>query len=411
MNPSKKAIVIGGSIGGLFAANLLLRAGWDVHIYEQVAAELESRGAGIVTHPELLDALREAGVIVDASLGIQVQERITLNTDGSRIGTLHYPQILTAWGRLFALLSAAFPAERYHAGKVLSAFHQDSNSVTAQFADGESVSADLLIAADGLRSIVRQTLVANASPHYAGYIAWRGMVEESVLSERALKEMFPYFAFGLPEHEQMIAYPVAGKNNTVEPGKRRYNFVWYRPMPQGDELRNILTDADGNHYTQGIPPHKVSWRQIAKAREDARNLLSPQFAEILEKTAQPFLQPIYDLASDQVVSGRIAIMGDAAFVARPHIGMGVTKAAEDAVAISKAIELHGASAKALMHYSEQRLKAGQMAVERARWLGDYVKSTGNSAELVAQRQHLVLNETAIDLGRYGHQSVFKQTGH
>ena len=116
MNPSKKAIVIGGSIGGLFAANLLLRAGWDVHIYEQVAAELESRGAGIVTHPELLDALREAGVVVDASLGIQVQERITLNTDGSRIGTLHYPQILTAWGRLFALLSAAFPADRYHAG-------------------------------------------------------------------------------------------------------------------------------------------------------------------------------------------------------------------------------------------------------------------------------------------------------
>ena len=171
MNPSKKAIVIGGSIGGLFAANLLLRAGWDVHIYEQVAAELESRGAGIVTHPELLDALREAGVIVDASLGIQVQERITLNIDGSRIGTLHYPQILTVWGRLFTLLSAAFPAERYHGGKVLSTFHQDPNSVTAQFADGENVSADLLIAADGLRSIVRQTLVANASPQYAGYIA------------------------------------------------------------------------------------------------------------------------------------------------------------------------------------------------------------------------------------------------
>ena len=72
MNPSKKANIIGGSIGGLFAANLLLRAGWDVHIYEQVAAELESRGAGIVTHPELLDALREAGVVVDDSLGIQV---------------------------------------------------------------------------------------------------------------------------------------------------------------------------------------------------------------------------------------------------------------------------------------------------------------------------------------------------
>lgn len=123
MSPSKKAIVIGGSIGGLFAANLLLRAGWEVQIYEQVTAELQSRGAGIVTHPELLDVLREAGVVVDASLGIQVEERIVLNVDGSRNGTLRYPQILTAWGRLFALLRAAFPDEFYHSGKVLSTFH------------------------------------------------------------------------------------------------------------------------------------------------------------------------------------------------------------------------------------------------------------------------------------------------
>jgi 2-polyprenyl-6-methoxyphenol hydroxylase-like FAD-dependent oxidoreductase len=104
-------------------------------------------------------------------------------------------------------------------------------------------------------------------------------------------------------------------------------------------------------------------------------------------------------------------MGDAAFVARPHIGMGVTKAAEDAVAISNAMRLHGASSKALTHYSTQRLKAGQTAVQRARWLGDYVKSTDTSVESVAQRQHLVLNETAIDLERYGHQSVFRQSGH
>jgi len=402
MNPSKKAIVIGGSIGGLFAANLLLRAGWDVHIYEQVAAELESRGAGIVTHPELLDALREAGVIVDASLGIQVQERITLNTDGSRISTLHYPQILTAWGRLFALLSAAFPAERYHAGKVLSAFHQDSNSVTAQFADGESVSADLLIAADGLRSIVRQTLVANASPHYAGYIAWRGMVEESVLSERALKEMFPYFAFGLPEHEQMIAYPVAGKNNTIEPGKRRYNFVWYRPADEATTLRDMVTDATGKIWPDGIPPPLIQAHHLAHARAAARQVLAPQFAEMIEKTEHLFFQPVFDLESNQLAFGRIALLGDAAFVARPHVGMGVTKAAEDARSLVRELAAHDDLSTALDQYQTARLTSGKYIVARARGLGAYMQaqiSTPHERAMAEKYRsaEMVMAETAVSL--------------
>ena len=402
MNPSKKAIVIGGSIGGLFAANLLLRAGWDVHIYEQVAAELESRGAGIVTHPELLDALREAGVVVDASLGIHVQERITLNTDGSRIGTLHYPQILTAWGRLFALLSAAFPAERYHAGKVLSAFHQDSNSVTAQFADGESVSADLLIAADGLRSIVRQTLVANASPHYAGYIAWRGMVEESVLSERALKEMFPYFAFGLPEHEQMIAYPVAGKNNTVEPGKRRYNFVWYRPADEATTLRDMVTDASGKIWPDGIPPPLIQAHHLAHARTAARQVLAPQFAEMIEKTEHLFFQPVFDLESNQLAFGRIALLGDAAFVARPHVGMGVTKAAEDARSLVRELAVHDDLSTALDQYQTARLTSGKYIVARARGLGAYMQaqiSTPHERAMAEKYRsaEMVMAETAVSL--------------
>jgi len=403
MNPSKKAIIIGGSIGGLFAANLLLRAGWDVHIYEQVAAELESRGAGIVTHPELFAALREAGVVVDASLGIQVQERITLDMDGSRIGTLRYPQILTAWGRLFALLSAAFPAERYHGGKILSSFHQDPSSVTAQFADGESVSADLLIAADGLRSIVRQTLVANANPQYAGYIAWRGMVEESVLSARALKEMFPYFAFGLPEHEQMIAYPVAGKNNTVEPGKRRYNFVWYRPADEATTLRDMVTDATGKIWPDGIPPPLIQAHHLVHARAAARQVLAPQFAEMIEKTEHLFFQPVFDLESKQLAFGRIALLGDAAFVACPHVGMGVTKAAEDARSLVQALTAHEDLRTALDRYQTARLASGKYIVARARGLGAYMQaqiSTPHERAMAEKYRsaEMVMAETAVSLG-------------
>lgn len=402
MNPSKKAIVIGGSIGGLFAANLLHRAGWDVHVYEQVAAELESRGAGIVTHPELLDILTEAGVKVDASLGIQVEERITLAADGSRTGTSRYPQILTAWGRLFALLSAAFPADRYHGGKVLSSFHQDPHSVTVHFADGDSVSADLLIAADGLRSMVRQTLVADAKPHYAGYIAWRGMVEEAALSTRALEEMFPYFAFGLPEQEQMIAYPVAGKNNTVEPGKRRYNFVWYRPADEATTLRDMVTDASGKIWPEGIPPPLIQAHHLAQARTAARQVLAPQFAEMIEKTEHLFFQPVFDLESEQLAFGRIALLGDAAFVARPHVGMGVTKAAEDARALVQALAAHEDLHTSLEHYQTSRLASGKKIVARARALGAYMQaqiSTPHERAMAAKYRspEVVMAETAISL--------------
>jgi len=181
MKQAKSAIVIGGSLGGLLAANLLHRAGWDVQVYERVAEELEGRGAGIVIHPELLDALGLAGVAVDDTIGIPVQERITLALDGTVAARRPMPQMLTAWGRLYSVLKAAFPAERYHNGKQLVSFSQDGEGVSATFSDGTQARGALLVAADGVRSHVRSTLLPQSRPQYAGYVAWRGLVEESAL--------------------------------------------------------------------------------------------------------------------------------------------------------------------------------------------------------------------------------------
>jgi 2-polyprenyl-6-methoxyphenol hydroxylase-like FAD-dependent oxidoreductase len=78
----RRAIVVGGSLGGLFAANMLLRKGWDVEVFERVPDELAGRGAGIVTHPELFEAMAAAGIPLDASVGIDVLSRVTLDQDG-----------------------------------------------------------------------------------------------------------------------------------------------------------------------------------------------------------------------------------------------------------------------------------------------------------------------------------------
>jgi 2-polyprenyl-6-methoxyphenol hydroxylase-like FAD-dependent oxidoreductase len=400
MTPGKKAIVVGGSLGGLFAANLLVRAGWDVHVYERVAEELEGRGAGIVTHPELMDALVHAGVTVDDSIGVKVAQRVTLGRDGAQTGARDLPQTLTAWSRLFSVLRSAFPSGRYHNGKSLVSFEQDERSVTAHFADGEVVTADLLVAADGLRSIIRGALVPASKPQYAGYIAWRGLVEESALSERARKEMFPYFAFGLPPQEQMIAYPVAGKNNAVELGKRRYNFVWYRPADESTTLRDMVTDATGKHWPDGIPPPLIRPELLAHTRQAARGVLAPQFAEMVEKTESLFIQPIFDLESRQLAFGRVVLLGDAAFVARPHCGMGVTKAAGDAVELVKALADGADIVAALKAYEKLRVQFGEFIVEHARALGAYMQAqirTPHEREMAEKYRttEAVMKETAV----------------
>jgi 2-polyprenyl-6-methoxyphenol hydroxylase-like FAD-dependent oxidoreductase len=407
-----RILVVGGSLGGLFVANMLLRDGHDVQVLEKVRGSMNGRGAGIVSHDVLVTSLERAGLNVEATLGVQVPGRVLLGADGHTLIQLDMPQVLTSWSRLYQILREAFPKERYVQGVSVHRVEQDEAGVKvwAQRDDKEhAFEADLLIASDGIRSGIRQQLFPHIQPAYAGYIAWRGVCEESLLSDLTLRSLFDYFGFCVPLNEQIIGYPVAGSHNNTDRGSRAYNFVWYRPVEEGEELKRILTDADGVFYPQGIPPNKVSWRQIAHARSEARRLLSPQFAEVLEKTAQPFLQPIFDLASDQLCSGRIALMGDAAFVARPHIGMGVAKAAEDSVALANAIQAHGASSDALSIYAQQRRPAGQSAVERARWLGGYVKTAVGQHHPMEKRQHLAIHETAIDWGRYGHQSAFKES--
>ncbi len=394
-------LIVGGSLGGLMAANLLLRAGFTVLVLEKSSETLESRGAGIVTHSALLTVLAQCGVAIDESLGVRVQGRVVLDALGNTIARNPYSQLLTSWGRLYSLLYAAFESNRYVLDASVDHIQMSAHGVSAHCTDGRRFEASILIGADGIRSAIRTQYAPHAKPLYAGYVAWRGICDEAVLSNFTLSSLFEYFGFGLPDSEQMLGYPVAGPGNDTRVGKRCYNFVWYRPAA-ADVLMQLMQDADGNHYPAGIAPNKVSWRAVSQARLAAQSLLAPQFAELLQKTAQPFIQPIFDLTSNALAFDRVGLMGDAAFVARPHVGMGVTKAAQDAAALANAVQALGATPQALALYQSERLTLSRSIVERGRRLGAYMESqsalpTEKTENMSIRTAQSVMQETAIDL--------------
>lgn len=377
-----RALVIGGSLGGLFAANLLLRQGWDVHVHEQSASPLAGRGAGIITHPDLFAALARIGIAVDNSIGVDIEGRVAFDRDGAVLGTLPIKQCLTTWGRLHELLLGAFPAERYHLGHACSRVEQDTGTVTAHFSNGSTATGDLLIGADGIRSTVRNCLAPQSKPEYAGYIAWRGLAAETELSAQTHHDLFPKFAFSLAPQEHMLGYPVAGFGNSTLAGERCFNFVWYRPAHADRELPELCTDIHGRRHDLSTPPPLIRPEAVAAMRTAAGEHLSPQFAEVVKQTRQPFFQAIFDLESPRMDHGRIALLGDAAFVARPHCGMGVSKAAGDAMMLADLLQAGDNDITAVLpRYSAERVRFGRSVVSHARALGAYLQGNTGSEHL------------------------------
>lgn len=375
MRAQRRALVIGGSIGGLFAAHALRGIGWEVEVFERVGDDLVSRGAGIGTHDELRNVLRRLGLTADESTGVLVRTRVCLNRSGQVVHRLKQPQMQSSWGRIYRLLKDALPADHYHFGMSLERLRQEPERVVAEFADGSRVSGELLVAADGVRSTVREQLFPDARPRYAGYVAWRGLLEEHELPPTIHAELIDRYTMCLPEGEMMLAYPVPGRDNETAPGRRGYNHIWYHPTDFASTLPRLCTDASGHCHGVAIPPPLIRSEEVAAIKALARELFAPQISAVVDQTRQMFFQAVFDVESPRMAEGRVALLGDAAFVARPHVGMGTTKAAIEAEALATCIAAaDGDLDAALGRYDAECRPFATRIVARARGLGAYIEA-------------------------------------
>ena len=390
------ALVSGGSIGGLFAAAALMEAGWRVTVCERSDVELAGRGAGIVTHDRLIKVLEIVGATTE-DLGVHVEMRTVFDRSGSVVSQQRYPQIVTSWDRMHRILRALMPDNTYQLAKEITGYTSHSEHVTAHLADGSTMEADVLIGADGFRSSVRGQMHPDIQPDYSGYVVWRALADEAAIPEDVHARVFGDFGFFLPNGTQMIGYPIAGVNNDLRPGHRQYNFVWYAAF-ETDALKDMLTDATGRHHPISIPPPLVRDDVLEDMNKAAQDLLPPEIFDILQHSKRPFFTPIYDHWSPSFSDGRVALAGDAACVARPHVGMGVTKAAEDALALARHLDVSNVEGS-LAAYSAERAPLSRDARDLGRRLGAFIfgNHEGNSDGRAHPDMDTIVRETAAIL--------------
>jgi 2-polyprenyl-6-methoxyphenol hydroxylase-like FAD-dependent oxidoreductase len=366
--------VVGGSIAGCAGALAAARAVPEaaVVVFERSSGELQGRGAGIGMQHERFAELVEAGFL-DASLpatGNGARRWYALERGGSGgaagagpdsglgklIGSHPFPFAAYNWAHLYRALRERLPSRvEYRGGaRVVSAAPGESGA-SVTLADGTVEHFDLLLGADGYRSVVREAMFPGVVPGYAGYLCWRG------LSDFAQIEGLPpnaFYTIGFP-HGHLVAYPIP-----ADGGRVHFNWVLFSVVPS--ELES------GVHKATSIPPGTVSDALLDFMDTLLTRELPPLWAAALRKTAREdvFIQPMYDLEAPAYAKHRMLLLGDAGAVCRPHAAAGAVKAIQDAAALLRLWPAASDLDDVATRYDQARRPAGHAVVALARRLGE-----------------------------------------
>ena len=365
-----RVAVVGGSLGGLTAALVLRDLGCEVDVFERSAAELESRGAGIVVLEATVRYLRERTDLDLGQLTTATGHLRYLGRDGGIVYQEPRRYRYSAWHTIYRALLGRFGRRRYHLGRELVGFEQRAGQVALRFADGSEGACELLVSADGIASRARAALQPGARPAYAGYVAWRGTVGEGRLGPAVRDLLADSICYQLVPASHILCYPIPAPDGSVVPGRRLANFVWYRNYTP-EELEDLMTDRDGARREVTLPPGAAREAHLRELRAVAADQLAPQLAEVVERTERPFVQVISDIEVERMAFGRVCLLGDAAFALRPHAAAGTAKAAADAWALAEALAASdGDLAAALPRWERQQLAVGRAVLQRTRRNGD-----------------------------------------
>jgi FAD-dependent urate hydroxylase len=345
-NTAHKAIIIGAGIGGLSAGLALQQAGVAVEIYER-APELKSVGAGISLWANAIKALDQLGVGKRVRSmgkaeggGFHTPSGRTLLMMGigeveQRLGA---PTLVLHRAELSQILLEPYTGA-LHLDKRFTHYEESNGAITAHFADGTQASGDLLICADGIHSVLRQSWFPASQPRYAGYTAWRGVL--------------PF------DHQQV------GRH-------------WGETLGCGTRV-GIAPLSEGRVYwfaTQNLPANTRIAREAQQAHLLALfgNWYAPIPHLIRQTSSDAILQnDIYDLEPlSHWVRGRAALLGDSAHAMTPNMGQGGCQAIEDAVVLGKCLRLAPTVAEALQRYQSQRLPRANHVMRASRRIGQAI---------------------------------------
>jgi 2,6-dihydroxypyridine 3-monooxygenase len=367
--------VVGGSIGGLTAALLLRDAGFDVTVLERSSAPLEGRGAGIVLHEATARYLVDrAGLALEAiSEGAEWLRVVDRTGAVTHQGPCRYR--FTAWTTLFANLLDNLPPDRYRLGNEVAGIEPADDRVRVVTVDGFSMTADLVVCADGITSSSRRRLLPEVAPKYAGYLGWRGVVQESELDRKIFDHLYEAITYSTPPLSHILAYPIPNHRGTSP--ERVLNFVWYRNLEEGPLLDDVLTDVDGVRRNTSIAPGRLQSRHVDELRSEAKVALPDDLARMVLMAEHPFIQTVFDVEVPRMVFGRVCLLGDAAFAVRPHAAAGTAKAAAEAWSLSESLQISGGDIPAaLRSWEPGALERGNLLAERARRLGTMAQIEG-----------------------------------
>ncbi|KAH8880822.1 FAD binding domain-containing protein [Thozetella sp. PMI_491] len=359
--PPKSVIIVGGSLAGLMHGIQLKRQGSNVTILEQDPhSERKSDLAGLSFGTNLEDFIRRYD-ITGAKWGIPASGMRAAS--GKRVDVFRFPvqRQLTSWGYLYRLLRAnldglATQACRdpprapetdgmavYRSGQRVTGLTSGDNAVTVQFEDvvtgrESSLSADLVIGADGVHSTIRKLVNAPHKVEYSGYVAWRATIPVSAVSRETAKFFSGVVAWQLLKRSYLVCYRMPTDDGALEPDEQVINWVWYYNIADGSsEMQDIFTDVSGVRHEKTVRAGLVRPEVWAQYRDLAVPLMISPYAEVVQKSSTPFVTKVTDdiCTESRFLNGRVQLVGDALATVRPHLGMAADHAAWHCVTMEK----------------------------------------------------------------------------